>query len=303
MSETSPPDDGTGSERTKLVLELADRELARRIAGALQDLYEPAPEALTIFENGSDSWRIEAYFAGAAEGTAVARNLVEITGLDVPPFTAETVPDLNWVSLSQSALPPVHAGRFTVHGSHDRARVPQGPNAILIDAGEAFGTAHHATTYGCLEAIDRLTRRTRCDDCLDLGCGSGVLAIALSRALPHARIIASDIDAQSVAVARANFAANGARRRIAAVVAHGLAHPQLRRGHAYDVVVANILADPLIMLAPAISRAVRPGKWLILSGLLVAQAPEVIAAYRAQGVLLAAHRREAGWSTLTLRKR
>lgn len=289
--------------QTKLVLDVDNRDLGRSIAGALQDLHEPPPEALTIFENGNGAWRIEAYFAELMDGARVSRTLAEITGLDVPPFAAEAVPDLNWVTISQSALPPVAAGRFTVHGSHDAWRVARGPNAILIDAGEAFGTAHHATTHGCLTALDRLTRARAFGDCLDLGCGSGVLAIALARACPHARITATDIDAQSVAVAANNMRVNGAGARIGALTASGLDHPRLRRPASFDLVVANILAEPLIMLAPAISRALRRGAHLVVSGLLVPQAPEVIAAYRAQGVALVHHHREAGWSTLTLIKR
>ena len=294
---------GSGHIANKLVLDLEERDVARSVAGALQDLYEPAPDALTIFENGANGWRIEAYFGEPMDGAEVARSLSDITGLAVPPLTAESVPDLNWVTISQSALPPVHAGRFTVHGSHDRERVPQGPNAILIDAGEAFGTAHHATTYGCLNAIDRATRGRKFRACLDLGCGSGVLAIALARALPEARILASDIDAQSVAVARTNMLANGAGARITALTASGLEHPRLRRAGAFDLIVANILAEPLINLAPSVARAMQRGGLLIVSGLLVPQAPEVIAAYRAQGVTLCSHDRVAGWSTLTLRKR
>jgi ribosomal protein L11 methyltransferase len=303
MTTNSGAETEAPAERLKLVLDLADRDLARSIAGALQDLLEPPPEALTLFENGPGKWRIEAYYGEPMDGAELARCVADITGLDVPAFTTEAIPDLNWVTISQSALPPVVAGRFTVHGSHDRAKVAQGPNAILIDAGEAFGTAHHATTHGCLLALDRITRVKKFRDCLDLGCGSGVLAIALARAMPRARIAATDIDAQSVIVARSNMRANRAGHRIAALVASGLDHPRLRRPARFDLVVANILAEPLIRLAPAVSRALRRGGTLVVSGILVPQAPEVIAAYRAQGVALATHYREAGWSTLTLTRR
>ena len=138
------------------------------------------------------------------------------------------MPQENWVRISQEALPPVAAGRFTIHGSHDRHRVPQGPNSILIDAGEAFGTAHHATTQGCLAAIDRAMRIRNYDRILDLGCGSGVLAIAAARLSPWATILASDLDRQSVVVAKENMRAHGVGSRITTVVAGGLNHPLLR---------------------------------------------------------------------------
>lgn len=287
---------------TKFVLETEDRSLAHQIAGALQDLLEPAPAALTLFEQpaagASATWRIEAYYDEAQRADALRGRIADVLGIAVPDVGLEDVPDLNWVALSQAALPPVQAGRFTIHGSHDRGRVARGPNAILIDAGEAFGTAHHATTYGCLLAISRITRRRMFRNVLDLGCGSGVLAIAVARAQPHARIIATDLDRQSVAVASANMRVNGAGRRIATLVASGLDAPELRRRQPFDLLIANILAGPLIMLAGDIARAVRPGGVVVLSGLLIPQAPAVIVAYRARGFHLNAHDRVTGWSTL-----
>ena len=224
-------------------------------------------------------------------------------GRALPPFVVEDVPDLNWVAISQAALPPVAAGRFVVHGSHDRGRVARGPTTILIDAGEAFGTAHHATTLGCLLAIDRLTRSEAFDTVLDLGCGSGVLAIAIAKALPGADIIATDMDVQSVKVAAENMRVNGVANRIATAVATGVAHPWLRQSPPFGLVVANILAGPLIRLAPALARTVARSGTLLLSGILIPQAPQVIAAYRASGFQLERHDRIVGWSTLTLRRR
>jgi ribosomal protein L11 methyltransferase len=288
---------------SKLTLVTADRDTARTLAGALQDLVEPPPDALTLFESGEDGWRIEAYFSELPDPSELRATLAEVTGLAVPPIEAEDVPPLNWVAISQAALPPVIAGRFTIHGSHDQERVGRGPNAILIDAGEAFGTAHHATTYGCLTAIDRLTRRRPFRRVLDLGCGSGVLAIAAARALPGAAIVATDMDPTSVDVARSNMIANTAPGRIGAHVATGLSHPKLRRTAKFDLVVANILAGPLIQLARDIRRIVPARGKLVLSGILIPQAPAVIAAFTAQGFALERHDRVTGWSTLTLTKR
>ncbi len=290
-------------------IELSDRNLARSLAGALQDLIEPPPDALTIFEvpaavpGHAPTWRIDAYYDDAHATEGLAQTLGDIIGCAPPNVTVGEVPDENWVALSQKALPPVTSGGFTVHGSHDRIRVGFSPNAIEIDAGEAFGTAHHATTYGCLEAIGELTRKSSFANVLDLGCGSGVLAIAAKRRLPHARVMATDIDDQSCVVATSNMAVNRMLGRIEVFAADGLDHPRVRARKPFDLLIANILAAPLIALAKDIARAVAPGGTLVLSGLLVHQARQVIAAYRAAGFDLVAHRRFTEWSTLTLRRR
>jgi ribosomal protein L11 methyltransferase len=281
----------------------ADRALAYATGNAAQDLLEPPPDALTVFEDGPDRWRVEAYFDLDSGERDLVSELAGLIDWPMPSFDAETVPELNWVAISQAALPPVHAGRFAVHGSHDNSRIARGPNSILIDAGEAFGTAHHATTLGCLLAIDRLARTGRFSNLLDLGCGSGVLAIAAAKALPHLAIAAVDLDPQSVKVATDNVRLNGVARRIALYVGNGLDHPKVRRRAPFDLFIANILAGPLIRLSPAIARAVVPGGTLVLSGILVPQAPEVIATYRAHGFHLQRHDRITGWSTLTLMRR
>lgn len=280
---------------------VADKDEAHALAAALQDLIEPTPDALTLFEHGP-GWKIDAYYDGAPDGAAISLSLAEVTGLVAPVVTVAPVPEENWVALSQAALPPVAAGRFTVHGSHDKDKVSRGPNAILIDAGEAFGTAHHATTSGCLAAIDRVTRARTYRNVLDLGCGTGVLAIAVSRVLPRARIMATDLDAQSVVVASENARLNGATGRIRVLAAAGLDHPEIRAAAPFDLLIANILANPLIMLSKDISKVVESGGTVLLSGLLVPQAPQVIAAYRAAGFSLVRHDRVYGWSTLELRK-
>ena len=286
----------------KITANFSDRALAHQVANALQDLIEPAPDALTIFENGNDAWRLEAYFSDGVDVGGLHADVSAMLGLTPPPFEAGDVPNLNWVAISQAALPPVVAGRFTVHGSHDRGRVPQGPGSILIDAGEAFGTAHHATTLGCLLAIDRLTRAGTFETILDLGCGSGVLAIAVAKTLPRARIIATDLDPQSVRVAAENIRLNGVSQRIATAVANGVHHTLIRQSPPFDLVIANILAGPLIRLSPDLARTVTKGGTLVLSGLLIPQAPQVIAAYRAAGFHLVRHDRITGWATLTLRR-
>jgi len=289
----------------KLIAEVAERGHAMRIAAILQDLMEPPPDALSIFEDaaggeGEHRWRIEAYFSEPRAASAVQSEIMALTGEPAPDFRSDAVPDLNWVALSQAALPPVNAGRFTVHGAHDRSRVPQGPNAILIEAGEAFGTAHHATTYGCLAAIDQLGRSGAFKRILDLGCGSGILSIAAARVWPAASITGVDIDPQSVLVARENARVNGTARHIRFLAGAGVAHPEVRRAAPFDLIIANILAGPLIALAPDLRRSAAAGGQVLLSGLLTREASLVTAAYTAQSFALLSHRRYDGWSTLLL---
>ena len=289
----------------KIVIDIAAREDAHRVAGLLQELMQPTPDALTLFENtdcedGNKAWRIAAYFQDITDTDLLLRQAAACLGTPALVLSLEAVPEKNWVALSQAALPPVRAGRFTIYGSHDRHRIARGPSAILIDAGEAFGTAHHATTYGCLVALDRLTRLKSISTALDLGCGSAVLSIALARAAPRAKIIATDLDAQSVKVAAHNIALNGARHQVTTLCADGLQHPKLRQRCPFDLVVANILAGPLIGLAPDIRTAVKPGGSLILSGVLQHKSPEVQAHYCAQGFRVCTKIDLIGWTTLVL---
>jgi ribosomal protein L11 methyltransferase len=300
----------------KITITLESRDVARQIASALSDLIEPGPDALTIFEEPPEGaptdgtftglgskWRVDAYYEEMPDPTELAAQVGLMLEMPAPALLIEDVPDENWVEISQAALPPVSAGRFTVHGSHDIGNVAQGPNSILIDAGEAFGTAHHQTTYGCLIAIDELTRGQTFESVLDLGCGSGVLSIAVARALPRATITASDLDARSVAVAAANMKANGVARRIRPIVAAGFAHKDLRGKDQFDLIIANILAGPLIMLAPDMARVAVPGATIVLSGLIECQAQEVISNYLACGFIMIQHKRITGWSTLVMAKR
>jgi ribosomal protein L11 methyltransferase len=281
----------------KVALRALDRDAAWAIHGLLAELVVPAPAALSLFE-GPEGWTVDAYYLDAPDPASLGQQIAELLSSPPPELLAEELADENWVAISQSALPPVAAGRFTVHGSHDRERLIRGPNGLLIDAGEAFGTGHHATTEGCLLALDELSRRRRFRSVLDLGCGSGVLAIAAARALPFARIDAIDCDPVAVNVASENARINGVARRIRFATGAGV-----ERTRRYDLVLANILAQPLILLAPAMARSVVPGGAAVLSGILVPEAARVIASYRAAGFTLAVHDRNAGWSTLTLLRR
>lgn len=212
---------------------------------------------------------------------------------------AEILPDVDWVARSLEGLAPVRAGRFLVHGSHDRGKRQVGDIGIEIEAGMAFGTGHHGTTSGCLGMIDRVLKRRRPRRSLDLGTGSAVLAIALAKAA-HVPVLATDIDPVATRIARENALLNGVGALVKPVTATGLRHPAFRRAGPFDLVVANILARPLMDLAPGMAALVSPGGDLILSGILARQRDAVIAAYVGQRFR---HRQTTvrdGWVTLLL---
>jgi len=285
----------------KLRFPPAAASAARSTADLLAELTTPCALAVTLFETGPGSFVVEAYY-GAPSCLEDLTRAPGAQGTPLPAPVLEAVPEQDWVALSQAALPPVAAGRFLVHGRHDRKRTRPRRMAIEIEAGQAFGTGHNATTALCLEAIDRLVRCRRFTSVLDLGCGTGVLAIAAARAIPGARVLAVDNDPLAVAIARSNARLNGADRRLHVIAATGFAHPQLRRPRGFDLVLANLLPGPLIALAPAMRRALRPRGIAVLGGLLDHQARELTATYLAAGFGLAARSRRAGWSVLTLER-
>jgi ribosomal protein L11 methyltransferase len=209
------------------------------------------------------------------------------------------LPQRDWVRQSLEGLAPVAAGRFFLHGAHDRARRRAGGLSLEIDAGTAFGTGHHGTTEGCLVALDRLLKRRTPRRILDVGCGTGVLAIAAARATLRPAL-ASDIDPEAVRVTLENARLNGVKPRIRSVVAAGLGHPVIAAGAPYDLIFANILARPLVALATGLARVLAPGGHLILSGLTLDQSRWIEATYRARGLALAARIRRGNWVSLVL---
>lgn len=277
---------------------LADKDRAEALAAAMEG-FDPEPTGVGCFEieDGSGLYEVGVYFDVAPDGIALA---LMAAAWGAAPFTVSEVPETDWVAHVRRSLQPVAAGRFFVYGSHDADRVPEGAVALLIEAAMAFGTGHHATTLGCLLALDRLDREGfRARNVADIGCGTAVLAMAAAAIWPGP-VIASDIDPVAVEVARANVAANGLRGRVDCVEAAGFGHPALAARAPWDLVFANILKGPLIALAADMRRAVAPGGIAILSGILNSQADEVAARYAAEGFSLRSRDEHGDWTTLVL---
>lgn len=241
-------------------------------------------------------WRIDLYPVSEAEAKAALALLTPWPELTT---TTQTLADADWLAMALSGLPPVRAGRFFVFGAHDRGRIPVNAIELRIEAGAAFGTGHHGTTTGCLIAFDALLKARRFGKVLDVGAGTGVLAIAAA-VTGSAVAVGTDIDPVSVRIARENARINEARARF--VHANGLAHRLVAGQAPYDLVFANILARPLVRLAPEIRRALRRGGLAILSGLLRSQERQVRAAYLAQGFRVARRIHRDAWTTLVMRR-
>ena len=282
-----------------------DAATARRLADALAETFEPGDAAVAAFEHPGGGWSFEAHFAAPPDETALRALVGTVAGdAAAQALVIETVAARDWVAASLAGLKPVAAGRFLVHGAHDRARVPPHRIGIEIEAALAFGTGHHGTTRGCLLALDAWLKRRGNERAriLDVGTGTGVLAIAAAKAL-RTRVMASDIDARAVAVARANARANAAGALVEVVHAGGLTARRLRERGPFDLVFANILLPPLRRLAAPIARVLAPGGRVILSGLLASQASAAIVAYRMQGLRLEASFPLDEWMTLVLVRR
>ena len=253
------------------------------------------PQAVLIAEEPfANDATVEALYAEMPDGALLSR----LAGTDVH---VGLLPDTDWIRLSQEGLPPVRAGRFFIYGAHDAGEVPAGVIPIRIEAGLAFGTGHHETTALCLAALSDLSRRRRFANVLDLGCGAGLLAIGAAK-LWRRMVIASDIDPVAIEVTEQNARTNGESTRVRAVVADGLGSPALAQCAPYDLILANILAEPLTRLAPEIAKVLGAGGIAVLSGLLHWQENLVLSFYRPQGLVLRDIRREGPWSALILER-
>jgi len=297
---------GRRTNPSSLVARLeADERAAHSVADLLADRFAAEDIAVSLADAGGGRWHVAIHFRAPIEADAVRAAVNAAAG---PAAAAalhfERIDATDWVRQSLAGLAPVAAGRFIVHGAHDRGRVPLNRIGIEIEAALAFGTGHHGTTRGCLLALDaickRLNRRRRAPRTLDVGTGSGVLAIAAARVL-HARVLATDIDAGAVRAARENVRLNRAGDFVAVVEADGVGAQAIRAGAPFDLILANILLGPLQRIAAPLRHLTAPGARIVLSGILPSQANAVIAVYRP----LALERRIDidGWTTLIFARR
>lgn len=280
---------------------LADKAQAEALGEALEHL-APEPTGVGVFEveDGSGLFEVGAYFEAPPDAAGLALLSAMHGAKD---FVVSELPETDWVAKVKRELVPVVAGRFFVYGSHDADKVPEGCEPLLIEASMAFGTGHHGTTQGCLQALDRLIGEGEGpQSVLDLGCGTAVLAMAAARVWPGARVMASDIDPVAVEVAEANVAANGLAGRVACVEAEGLDHPAIEAAAPFGLVFANILKGPLIALADGITSRLAPGGWVILSGILNEQADEVAEVYSRSGNSVESRIVIGDWTTIMTRK-
>lgn len=276
----------------------ADRIFAA-LGAALDD--EGLPIAVLEVDEDRDIHEVSLY-AGDDVDAVEARLRDVLAGLSLSkPIARETLPDIDWVARSLEGLKPVRAGRFFVHGAHDRRKRHSGEIAIEIEAGLAFGTGHHGTTAGCLEMLEQVVRREHPRNALDLGTGSAVLAIAAAR-LAHIPVLATDIDPVAVKVAAANARLNHVKGLIETVTAPGFHHPIFAARAPFDLIVANILARPLMRLAPQMAEHIALGGSIVLSGILERQRDAVIAAYVGQKFRHVRTLHREGWVTIHLKR-
>lgn len=278
----------------------AARVEAERIFGTLEKSFEGEwmPLAIAEIDEARELFEVSLY-VDAAEAAGIRSRFAQGAGLADEEVEAEELPDKDWMADVLKGLRPVRAGRFLVHGAHDRDKVKANDLSIEIEAGEAFGTGHHGTTAGCLEMIERLLVRRRPRAVLDVGTGSAVLAIAIAK-FARRPVMATDIDPIAVRVAQMNAAANGVGGLVTVREAVGFAESEVGRWAPYDLIVANILAGPLMRMAPDFADHLSPDGDLVLSGILARQRWAVLASFRNVGLI---HRRtlwREGWVTLHL---
>ncbi len=275
---------------------------AKRISEILERAFEDEGNPVTIYEDSKDGkiWSAEILLFGmeTEEAAAMVRDRVGADAFAAP-LEAEELPDINWVEKSLEGLKPVRAGRFLVHGSHDRDKVPGGAIGLEIEAALAFGTGHHGTTAGCLEEIDRLLSMREYNSILDLGTGTGVLAIAAALKARQ-QVLATDIDPIATQTALDNARLNGARHLVTGFTANGVEDRRFNLYGPFDLVIANILARPLMKMSRSICARMTPTATLVLSGLRIEDGPRILFAYGCQGFLLDRRREKDGWLTLTL---
>jgi ribosomal protein L11 methyltransferase len=287
---------------TRATFAIGSEQTAKHVVDLLTESFFEGQAAIAAFERPDGRWDITLHFAEPPDQDSI-RGLVGLAAGDgvAQAITFDTVEAKDWVKATLEELVPVRAGRFIVHGHHDRAKVPANKLGIEIEAALAFGTGHHGTTRGCLLLLDHVLKAYAPRRVRDLGTDTGVLAIAAAKAL-HGHVLASDIDPLSVRVAQENARLNGTGDLVETIQAIGFSAPQFAARGPFDLVLANILANPLRQMATAMANHLARSGSVILSGLLPPQAQGVIAAYRARGLVLQRHLQIEGWSSLLMRR-
>lgn len=291
---------GDAGEIHSLYATVTGESRAQALADAVEKM-EPEPSGVGCFEvdEGNDLWEVAGYFGSDPNGLSLS--VLKMAFGDAS-FVVSKIPPEDWVAKVRRELTPVRAGRFTLHGSHDRGDAPPSAIRLQIEAAMAFGTGHHGTTRGCLMAMDTLAKQgLAARRVLDLGTGTGALAMGAAR-LWKARCIATDIDEVAVATARENVRFNGTAAHVQVIEAGRASGPKVLRDAPYDLVFANILAAPLKRLAPQIAAVVEPGSAVVLSGLLHRQAPGVAQVFAGWGMIVRQRIRLGEWTTLRLER-
>lgn len=291
------------SQVSTVKVQITAEELeAKRIADIAERAFEEDGNPVSIYETSQDGkiWTCEVLLFDTTP-EAAADLVRDKVGSDAfaAPVHAEELPDINWVEKSLEGLSPVRAGRFFVYGAHDRERLPAGVIGLEIEAALAFGTGHHGTTAGCLFEVDRLFSMRAFPRVLDLGTGTGVLAIAIAR-MTRQHVLATDIDPVATRIARDNARLNGVAPFVSTFTANGMSDRRFNEFGPFDLVVANILARPLMRMAKSIASKMPPVATLVLSGLRIEDGARILFAYRCQGFHLVRKASRGGWLTLTL---
>lgn len=273
-------------------------------ANAVFMLLDDNADAVSAFETAREEWRVEAYRQSRLPNAELGAQLAlaaAAAGGTLAEFGQEILPARDWLAENQLSFPPLRVGRFFIYGSHHESKPPAGAIGIAVDAATAFGTGEHPSTRGCLLALERLARRRRFHRPLDIGTGTGILSIAAAKLL-HRKVLAGDVDPRAICVARHNAGRNGVRGLVESRSAPGYRDRVIRRSR-YDLILSNILARPLAVMAADLSRRLAPGGRAVLSGLLRWQEPIVLAPHRGCGIVLDHRLVIDGWSTLVMRRR
>ena len=271
-------------------------ELAFAGLAGVVSLYEHSPDG--------KAWAVEGLFAAPPSRAEMAQRVAlaaATAGIPEPALVFTAIPASDWLTANIASFPPLRAGRFFIHGDHIKGPFPAGMIRLQVNAATAFGSGEHESTRGCLLALDGLRKRgARCNAGLDMGCGTGILAMAMAKAW-RKPVLAADIDPEAVRVTRRNVLQNGVANLVTTVLSEGCGQREII-GATYDIVTANILARPLVHMSRDLARRVRPGGVLILAGLLTRHESMVLGAYRDQGLHLEGRIRLKAWSTLILGK-